>query len=108
MSDENAKARWLMTITIGLGLLVLASSLYSTSRIAANPLWLLLVVLAIALSFASPIRIPGIRAQISLSDPLVFTGALLFGPYLGAILAMLDSGYQSVRFSRKVSVCAYN
>jgi PAS domain S-box-containing protein len=108
MWGENAKVRWLMMITSAIGAIVLGSSLYHTARIAANPVWLVLVVLAVALSFVGTIKIPGARAQISVSDPVVFTGALLFGPYLAAILAALDSGFQSVRFSRKVSVCAYN
>jgi len=108
MSGENAKVKWLMNITTALGLLVLATSLYFTSRIAANPIWLVLVVLAVALSFVGTIKLPGARAQISVSDPVVFTGALLFGPYLAAILAALDSGFQTVRFSRKWSVCAFN
>ena len=108
MWGENAKVKWLMTITTALGLFVLASSIYNTARIVANPLWLVLVVLAVALSFVGTIRIPGVRAQISVSDPVVFTGALLFGPYLAAILALLDSGFQSVRFSRKLSTCSFN
>jgi len=108
MPEENAKLKWLMTITTILGLFVLADSVYNTSRIVANPLWLVLVVLAVALSFVGTVQIPGATAQISVSDPVVFTGALLFGPYLAAILAALDSGFQSVRFSRKLLTCSFN
>src|SRR5258708_36748936 len=108
MTRENAKVKWLMGITIALGLFALVDSLYNTSRIAASPLWILLAVLAIALSFVGTINIPGARAQISVSDPVIFTGALLFGPYLAAILTALDSGFQSGRFSRRIYVCAFN
>ena len=97
-----------MTIISVLGVFVIANSIYQTASRPANPIWLVLVVLAIALSFVGTVKIPGARAQISVSDPVIFTGALLFGPYLAAILGALDSGFQSVKFSRKLSVCAYN
>src|SRR5581483_10925897 len=110
MQGDSASVKRLMTSVTVLGLAVLIFAIYKTSHLewSTYELWVPLVALTVLLSFVKTLKIPGARAQISISDPVIFMGALLFGAYPAAILSAFDSCLQSVKFSRKLSVCAFN
>lgn len=58
--------------------------------------WLILAALTL-LTGTFTVRIPGVRARLSVSDTFVFASVLLFGPAAGTITALLDALIISLR-----------
>src|SRR5215207_5844729 len=58
--------------------------------------WLMLAALTL-LTGTFTVRIPGVKARLSVSDTFVFTSVLLFGPAAGTITALLDALIISLR-----------
>jgi len=98
---------WSVTI-IGLGLLIHSSyDLYSTDLIR-NSGWLPLILVTLGFSYFGTVRIPGVKASVSVSDTLVFISALLFGIHPAVIISGVDAGIQSIKLTKKLMTRAYN
>ena len=64
-----------------------------------NVQWLILAALTV-LTGSFTVRIPRIKARLSVSDTFVFASVLLFGPAAGTITVVLDGLIISLRMSR--------
>ena len=58
--------------------------------------WLILAALTL-LTGTFTVRIPGVRARLSVSDTFVFASVMLFGPAAGTVTALLDALIISLR-----------
>lgn len=73
---------------VGIGLLV-----WALADLVANPPkpeWLALAGLTV-LTGSFTVKIPGLVARLSVSEPFVFAAALVFGPSVGVVTAALDA-----------------
>ena len=64
--------------------------------------WLILAALTL-LTGSFTVRIPRIKARLSVSDTFVFASVLLFGPAAGTITVVLDALIISLRLRRPFS-----
>ena len=72
-----------------LGGCVLAWSLIDLFLRPPSPAWLALAALTV-LTGSFTVKIPGLVARLSVSEPFVFAATLWFGPSVGAVTAALD------------------
>src|SRR5215204_2128270 len=72
------------------GLTIAISSLIELFLQRVDVQWLILAALTL-LTGTFTVRIPGVKARLSVSDTFVFTSVLLFGPAAGTITALLDA-----------------
>lgn len=79
--------------SIGIG--VLAWALYDLNQHPPSLSWLALAVLTI-LTGSFTVKIPGLVARLSVSEPFVFAATFLFGPSVGAVTAALDAFIMSL------------
>lgn len=84
---------WLVPL---LGVGVLGWALTDLIRSPRPPAWLALAALT-ALTGSFTVKIPGLVARLSVSEPFVFAATFLFGPEAGAITAALDALTMSLR-----------
>ncbi|MEZ5307355.1 MAG: bifunctional diguanylate cyclase/phosphodiesterase [Pyrinomonadaceae bacterium] len=88
-------------LTVALGLVVLAMSIYGLS-FSRLDIYLAPIALATLLSsFFAMIQIPRTKIHLTVSDVLVFVAMLVFGPEVATLLAMLDTIAGSMNFARK-------
>lgn len=73
-----------------LGICVLGWSLLDLYLRPPSPAWLALAALTI-LTGSFTVKIPGLVARLSVSEPFVFAATLWFGPSVGAVTAALDA-----------------
>ena len=81
------------------GTAVLMASL-RTMILSPASSWLVFIGLAIVTGTCM-MKLPRIETRFSLSDALVFTSVLLFGPECAAIVAAVDALAASLRFNRR-------
>lgn len=79
--------------TVGIG--VLAWALFDLYLHPPAIAWLALAALTI-LTGSFTVKIPGLVARLSVSEPFVFAATFLFGPSVGAVTAALDALIMSV------------
>lgn len=72
------------------GLLVLLWAVVDVVRVPPPPEWFALAALTV-LTGSFTVKIPGLVARLSVSEPFVFAATLLFGPAAGALTAALDA-----------------
>lgn len=84
---------------LGVSAVGLAITIYSLVQLFLQRVdlqWLMLATLTL-LTGTFTVRIPGVKARLSVSDTFVFTSVLLFGPAAGTITALLDALIISLR-----------
>jgi putative nucleotidyltransferase with HDIG domain len=91
---ENGRAYLLFIPACGLG--VLAAALADLYVRPPSLTWLWLALLTI-LSGCFTVKIPGLVARLSVSEPFVFAAVLWFGPSVGAVTAAIDALVMSMR-----------
>lgn len=79
--------------TVGIG--VLAWALFDLYLHPPPITWLALAVLTV-LTGSFTVKIPGLVARLSVSEPFVFAATFLFGPSVGAVTAALDAFIMSL------------
>jgi putative nucleotidyltransferase with HDIG domain len=72
------------------GVCVLAWALLDLFLHPPSPAWLALAALTV-LTGSFTVKIPGLVARLSVSEPFVFAATLWFGPSVGAVTAALDA-----------------
>ncbi|MFN2447616.1 MAG: HD domain-containing phosphohydrolase [Vicinamibacterales bacterium] len=77
------------------GIAVLAWALYDLQQHPPPITWLALAALTI-LTGSFTVKIPGLVARLSVSEPFVFAATFLFGPSVGAVTAALDAFIMSL------------
>ena len=97
-------ARVFVATIIAAGTAILMVSLHAMimSRGAS---WLVFLALAIVTGTCM-VKLPRIETRFSLSDALVFTSVLLFGPECGAVVAAVDALSASLRFNNRDTLFA--
>lgn len=78
------------------GICVLAWALFDLYRHPPSLTWLALAGLTILTGWFT-VKIPGLVARLSVSEPFVFAATFLFGPAVGAVTAALDAFVMSLR-----------
>ncbi len=73
-----------------LGICVLGWALLDLFLQPPSPAWLALAALTV-LTGSFTVKIPGLVARLSVSEPFVFAATLWFGPSVGAVTASLDA-----------------
>lgn len=79
-----------------IGIIVAVHSLSQLLLQQVDLQWLILAALTL-LTGTFTVRIPGVRARLSVSDTFVFASVMLFGPAAGTITALLDALIISLR-----------
>ena len=72
------------------GICVLGVALVDLILRPPNPTWIALATLTI-LTGSFTVKVPGLVARLSVSEPFVFAATLWFGPAVGAVTAALDA-----------------
>jgi putative nucleotidyltransferase with HDIG domain len=86
---ERAGRAYFRIIPI-LGVCVLGWALLDLVLHPPSPAWLALAALTV-LTGSFTVKIPGLVARLSVSEPFVFAATLWFGPAVGAVTAALDA-----------------
>lgn len=97
------RTRALCIFVIALALLVLAASV---ARILQGPVasQFMLVAFAAIIAFftgSRPVRLPGTKAVVSVSESIIFLAAILLGPYHAAALGLIDALAGSRKLAKK-------
>lgn len=79
-----------------IGIIVAVHSLSQLLLQQVDLQWLILAALTL-LTGTFTVRIPGVRARLSVSDTFVFASVMLFGPAAGTMTALLDALIISLR-----------
>ncbi len=92
---SNGGRAYLLGVS-AVGVTIAISSLIELFLLRVDHQWLILAALTL-LTGTFTVRIPGVKARLSVSDTFVFTSVLLFGPAAGTITALLDALIISLR-----------
>ena len=92
-------ARFFLATVIAAGTAILMASL-RTMILTPGASWLVLIGLAIVTGTCM-MKLPRIETRFSLSDTLVFTSVLSFGPACAAVVAAVDALSASLRFNAR-------
>ena len=75
---------------ISLAALAVADAVRLVAYDFPGPKWLILAALTV-LSGAATVRLPNVRAEISISETFVFSAVLIFGSGAGVLTVLLDA-----------------
>jgi len=92
---SNGGRAYLLGVSV-VGLTITVYSLIQLLLQRVDLQWLMLATLTL-LTGTFTVRIPGVKARLSVSDTFVFISVLLFGPAAGTITALLDALIISLR-----------
>lgn len=82
---------WFTVPVIIVGMALLGQSVVELTSTPYSPAWLSLVAALALLSSTFTLKVPGIAAQVSISETFFFTAVLLFGPAPATVTIALDS-----------------
>jgi len=109
-SEPGASPRFYRYLVVVLGLAVVVYAGYRLIVGAAGYEWLIAAAFTIPAG-AFVLRLPGVKAKLSLSDAIICTNIVLFGPSAGVITAALDALCGSLRCktaSRRLEFASFN
>ncbi len=87
-SEKAGRAYFKAVPILGIG--VLGWALLDLFLQPPSPAWIALAALTVLTGFFT-VKIPGLVARLSVSEPFVFAATLWFGPSVGAVTAALDA-----------------
>jgi diguanylate cyclase (GGDEF)-like protein/putative nucleotidyltransferase with HDIG domain len=105
--DERLRAKLFAWSVTTAGAVALAYALY---RLASEPVrfdWLLMLAAMALITWRGEVRLSGISSKVTLTDTLVFTGALLLGPWAATALAGIDGLARSTRGVKRRRALTY-
>jgi len=85
---------------ISLAALAVADAVRLVAYSFPGPKWLILAALTV-LSGAATVRLPNVRAEISISETFVFSAVLIFGPGAGVLTVLLDAAIINLKMASK-------
>lgn len=109
----TATANWrrtaLLSTVVPLGTAAFLTSFHAvaTTPDASHLAWLLLATITILVG-QFPVRIPGTRSVISVTDAFIFTSVLFFGVSPSVLLAGVDALLSTRRMTKKLSSTLYS
>ena len=108
--EPGASPRLYRYLVVVPGLAVVVYAGYRLAVGAGSYLWLIPAALTIPAG-ALVLRLPGVKAKLSISDAVICTNLILFGPSAGVITAALDALFGSLRCktaSRRAEFLLFN
>src|SRR2546428_328280 len=100
--------KWLLSIMITAGAVVVILSLHRLSLAQLDWRFLLLTVVTITIASHLSISIPRVKGEITFADTLIFLTMLLYDGEAAILLATAEALASSVRVSRKPRVFLFN
>jgi len=85
---------------IALAALAVADALRAVTLDFPGPEWLVLAGLTVV-SGTATVRLPNVRAEISISETFVFSAVLIFGPGAGVLTVLLDAAIINLKMASK-------
>ena len=107
MSKQTSFERFIYA-TIAAGLAVVLFSIHRLSLAQLDWHFLELAVITIAIGSRLSVRIPQVKAEITVADTLVFFAMLLYGGEAAILLAAAEGLVSTLHFSRKPWVFLFN
>ena len=89
----NNRARVICVFVIALAMIVLTLSITRIIESSAQAQFMLIAFATIIafLTGPRPVRLPGTKTVVSVSEAIIFLSAILLGPYHAATLGMVDA-----------------
>ncbi len=109
-ADSDAFARLFKYLVVLLGTAIVGYAGYRLSTGSVGYEWLIPAALTLPAG-AFVLRLPGVKAKLSISDAIICTNIVLFGPSAGVITAALDALFGSLRCktaSRRLEFALFN
>ncbi|HJQ67716.1 MAG TPA: diguanylate cyclase [Blastocatellia bacterium] len=105
-----ARARVICVFVIAMALLMLTVSVVRVIGGPAESLFMLLAFAAIIAFFTGsrPVILPGAKTVVSVSESIIFLGAILLGPFHAAVLGLIDAVAGSRKLAKKQVYVAIN
>jgi putative nucleotidyltransferase with HDIG domain len=85
---------------ISLAALAVADAVRLVAHDFPGPQWLVLAALTV-LSGTATVRLPNVKAEISISETFVFSAVLIFGPGAGVLTVLLDAAIINLKMASK-------
>jgi len=96
----DSRVRVYVWCVIALAALAVADAVRLVAYSFPGPEWLVLAALTI-LSGTATVRLPNVRAEISISETFVFSAVLIFGPGAGVLTVLLDAAIINLKMASK-------
>jgi diguanylate cyclase (GGDEF)-like protein/PAS domain S-box-containing protein len=100
--------RLIMKMVVLAGIIIFLRSAIVVPLSSLGLPFLLLTVVALAVSSRINIKIPGFKSNVSISDVFVFLAMFMFGWEAGVILGSIETLFSSLRISKKPLTIAFN
>ena len=100
MRVVDFRVRVYVWCVISLAALAVADAVRLVAYDFPGPKWLILAALTV-LSGAATVRLPNVRAEISISETFVFSAVLIFGPGAGVLTVLLDAAIINLKMASK-------
>ena len=107
-SETKPSAVMPLTVTVVIAGVVAVVAAAARQAVVAEHAWLMMVVLALLLAPVSAVRIPGVKATVTLGDIVTMSCAVLFGPSAGVIAAVADGVVTSLTLTKSPRKFLYN
>jgi putative nucleotidyltransferase with HDIG domain len=96
----DSRVRVYVWCVITLAALAVADAVRAVTINFPGPEWLVLAALTIV-SGTATVRLPNVRAEISISETFVFSAVLIFGPGAGVLTVLLDAAIINLKMASK-------
>ena len=96
----DSRVRVYVWCVIVLAALAVADAVRAVTLDFPGPEWLVLAGLTI-LSGTATVRLPNVKAEISISETFVFSAVLIFGPGAGVLTVLLDAAIINLKMASK-------
>jgi hypothetical protein len=107
-SEKNLSAVMPLTVIVVVAGTVAVVAAATRQAAVAEHAWLMMIVLALLLAPVSTVRIPGIKATVTLGDIVTMSCVVLFGPSAGVIAAVADGVVTSLTLTKSPKKILYN
>ncbi len=107
-SERNMSALMPLTVIVVIGGAVDVIAAATRQAAVAEHAWLMMVVLGLLLAPMSAVRIPGVKATVTLGDIVTMSCVVLFGPSAGVIAAVADGVVTSLTLTKNPRKILYN
>ncbi len=104
----SLKAKIYTAVISSAGAIALGYSLYRLRLDPVRPDWMLSLILIVMVTWRVEVYIPGVRSKLTLTDTLIYIGALMLGPWAATIIGSIDAVVRSFRGIKRVRTMGIN
>ena len=108
ISGRNLSALMPLTIVVVIAGTVAVGAAAAIQAAVSEHAWLMMIVLALLMAPMSAVKIPGIRATVTLGDIVTISCVVLFGPSAGIIAAVAEGVVTSLTITKSPKKLLYN